>query len=277
MTNASIIPQSPNAGTPLDVKYEAVDQDGNPISYTFRWYVNDSQVQEGPSSSLQPGSYREGDTVYAEVTPADASSTGTSMKTDPVTIAASPPVVTGVVLRPEKASIGDILTAAPAEAGKGGESVAYRYQWYVNGEPSGAAAAQNTFNTKDLKKRDSISVAMTASEGELQSGTVRSNTVILENRAPEILSSAPESLEGGGYSYQVVAKDPDGDALTYRLERAPSGMTINAQSGLIQWSLPKNTMFAGRNEAQVRVAVDDGDGGTASQDFTIIFSDLYVQ
>ncbi len=101
--------------------------------------------------------------------------------------------------------------------------------------------------------------------------------VFIQNRKPEITSSAPESLQGSSYTYQVTAKDPDGDALRYRLEQAPAGMTIDENTGLIQWSLKKDTMYSGRNEAKVRVVADDGDGGTAAQDFTIVFTDLYVQ
>ena len=53
-------------------------------------------------------------------------------------------------------------------------------------------------------------------------------------------------------------------------------MTIDASSGLIRWELPKAHMFTGRNEAAVSITVDDRDGGTDSQEFTIIFTDLYV-
>jgi hypothetical protein len=271
--SAGIIPEKPDATSPLDIKYESVDQDGDPVSNKFRWFVNDTQVQEGSSSALQPGPYRGGDVVFAEVVPADAGSQGAPFRTDAVTIGAPAPAVSGVALSPQSPSIGDIITASPA----GGGAPSFRYQWYVNGDTAGNPSPENTFDTRNLKKRDSVSVAMTAIDGTRSSGAVRSGMVFLQNRKPEILSSAPESLQGSAYSYQVVAKDPDGDVLTYRLEQAPAGMTINESSGLIQWSLKKDTMYAGRNEAVVRVVADDGDGGTASQDFTIIFFDLYVR
>ncbi len=277
MMNAVIIPANPDASTPLDVKYEAVDQDGNFVSYTFRWFVNNSQVQEGSSSALQPGAYRSGDVVVAEVVPADAFSQGSPFRTDPITIGASAPRVGGVTLSPETPLTGDILTAKPTEADGAAATISIRYQWYVNGDAVGDPGSENTFDTRNLKKRDSVSVAVTATDGKLSGGPVRSNMVFIHNRKPEIISSAPEGLQGSSYAYQVVARDPDGDALKYRLERAPAGMTINESSGLIQWSLRKDTMYPGRNEAAVRVTVDDSDGGTVSQDFRIIFTDLYVQ
>ena len=44
------------------------------------------------------------------------------------------------------------------------------------------------------------------------------------------------------YRYDIVAKDPDVDPLTYSLDTAPAGMTIDAASGLIQWT-PDNSQI----------------------------------
>ncbi len=274
--SAVITPENPDASSPLDVTYHAVDQDGHPVTCTFRWFVNDTQVQDGPSNVLQPGFYRSGDLVYAELTPADASREGATFKTASIKIRASAPVVDGVTIAPATASISDVLTAAPAGVERVSGGFSFRYQWYVNGDAATDFVPDNTFATRSLRKHDTVYVVMQASDGQVSSGSVRSNVVLLENRKPEILSSPPDSPQGGSYIYQVVAKDPDGDVLKYRLDRAPGGMTINESSGLIQWQLQKATLYAGRNEAAVRVTVDDGDGGTASQDFTVVFTDLFV-
>jgi hypothetical protein len=42
---------------------------------------------------------------------------------------------------------------------------------------------------------------------------------------------ASTDLADGVYLYQVAAKDPDGDKLTYSLLKAPQGMTINPSTG----------------------------------------------
>ncbi len=54
VTGASIIPANPEASKPLDIKYEAVDQDGDPVSCTFRWFVNGNQVQEAHRAPFSP-------------------------------------------------------------------------------------------------------------------------------------------------------------------------------------------------------------------------------
>jgi len=60
------------------------------------------------------------------------------------------------------------------------------------------------------------------------------------NRAPIIISEpAITATENNQYSYQLEAKDPDGDSLTYLLTLSPEGMSINSKDGLITW-VPTN-------------------------------------
>jgi hypothetical protein len=60
------------------------------------------------------------------------------------------------------------------------------------------------------------------------------------NRAPIIISEpAITATENNQYSYQLEAKDPDGDRLTYLLVLCPEGMSINSENGLLTW-IPTN-------------------------------------
>ena len=85
------------------------------------------------------------------------------------------------------------------------------------------------------------------------------------NHPPVFTSTPRTSIRlGSGYLYAVTATDPDGDPLTFHLDQAPAGMAISA-AGLITWT-PEADQF-GTNAVTVRV--DDGRGGSATQDFTI--------
>jgi hypothetical protein len=68
---------------------------------------------------------------------------------------------------------------------------------------------------------------------------------------------------GGLYQYAVIAIDADEDPLTYALTAAPSGMQIDAVSGLVEWTptVP--------GDVTVQVEVNDGLGGRATQTFII--------
>ncbi|MDX1528762.1 MAG: putative Ig domain-containing protein, partial [Gammaproteobacteria bacterium] len=89
---------------------------------------------------------------------------------------------------------------------------------------------------------------------------------VIEGNAAPVITSIPatQAFAGTAYSYQVVADDPDGDALTYVLDVAPAGMQIDA-FGLITWT-PGFTQIGIRN---VSVRVSDGRGGFALQNFGI--------
>jgi RHS repeat-associated protein len=97
----------------------------------------------------------------------------------------------------------------------------------------------------------------TATQGYLLSVTV--------NSPPRITSSPIETtIAGATYRYSVRATDPDGDPLTYRLDTAPSGMTID-KFGRILWASPVTTTAP----QPVTVTVADNRGQTVSQPFTI--------
>jgi hypothetical protein len=85
------------------------------------------------------------------------------------------------------------------------------------------------------------------------------------NQTPTI-SSAPRTSVALGqtYRYAVQAGDPDSDPLTFSLTTAPAGMTIDT-NGLITWT-PTTAQFGANS---VVVHVDDGNGGTVDQSFTV--------
>jgi len=274
--SAVIVPDRPAADSALDVKYTATDPESNVLTMEFRWYVDSVLVQAGPQSFLQPGPFHKGSTVYAEVIAADQYSFGTPFATAPLVIANSPPSVSSVTLGPDTASIGTMMTVNASGSDPDGDEITFTYQWRVNGSPMGRPVRENTFDTSSLHKKDIVSVMVHFADGEASGGPVISNGIVLQNRKPEITSTAPLELKGGLYVYQVTAKDPDGDPLVYRLDRFPAGMTIDPASGLIRWELTKNVMFTGRNEAGTSVTVSDGDGGSDSQDFTIVVTDVFT-
>ncbi|OUL33998.1 putative Ig domain-containing protein [Nostoc sp. 106C] len=97
--------------------------------------------------------------------------------------------------------------------------------------------------------------------------------VRLVNTPPAINSNPPTVASAGKlYKYQVQATDVDSDSLAYSLVNAPSGMTIDAKTGLIQWT-PTNTQL-GRQD--IIVAVNDGQGGSANQSYSLLVSDTAV-
>ncbi len=73
------------------------------------------------------------------------------------------------------------------------------------------------------------------------------------------------SVVGDDYLFDADAVDLDGDALVYALTESPSGMTIDADSGLVQWT--PSVLDVGTHT--VNVTVSDGRGGEDNYAYTV--------
>ncbi|MEM9214706.1 MAG: putative Ig domain-containing protein [Cyanobacteria bacterium P01_F01_bin.150] len=80
-----------------------------------------------------------------------------------------------------------------------------------------------------------------------------------------VLGSIPVVLNQS-YFYPTLATDPDGDNLIYRLLQSPDDAVIDGATGAISW----NPTAVG--SYRFSVEVDDGRGGNAIQDFTVVVS-----
>lgn len=268
VVSASVYPAKPTAAKTLIAHYEGRDRDSDYIYYTFRWFVNGEQVQEGTLGSLDPGHHKKGSAVYVEVIPSDKYSSGDALRSDPVTVLNLPPVIESVALKPSDPPVGTVITAEPKGADPDGDEVRYQYQWHVNGKAVTDRQESNSFSTKGLKKKDAIHALVVPSDFDSSGEPTVSDSAVLLNRAPVISSSPPYSLTKGVYVYRVTAADPDGDGLTFKLLASPSGMTIDPSSGVIQWKTPQSVST--RQDVPIKISVDDGDGGSVTQAFSLV-------
>lgn len=127
---------------------------------------------------------------------------------------------------------------------------------------AGALATTATINTPGA-----YVLRLTASDGAATASDDINVTIEGNNRPPVIASTPPAAgCSTRPYSYQVVANDPNfGDVLSYALPTAPTGMTINATTGLIQWT-PTAAQLGNHN---VKVTVTDLGSNTVEQTWTI--------
>ncbi|WP_417538936.1 putative Ig domain-containing protein [Marinobacter sp.] len=86
------------------------------------------------------------------------------------------------------------------------------------------------------------------------------------NHAPVISSTPSESAtQGVGYIYQILASDPDGDALSYHLDSAPVGVQIDSNTGLVEWTPGRDDV----GNQQIVIGVEDPLGLRATQLWTV--------
>src|SRR4029453_15545264 len=70
----------------------------------------------------------------------------------------------------------------------------------------------------------------------------------------------------GHYSYDVAAKDPDGDEpLRYELLQGPPGMSVDVSEGRVTWAVPADA----KGTYEVELAVSDGYGGRTLQHYAL--------
>jgi len=120
----------------------------------------------------------------------------------------------------------------------------------INWTPTATGNFDVTVEVSDGKSRDIQSFSITVSEPP--------------NQAPVITSTPVTSvILGETYSYNVDANDPEGDDLTYSLTDSPPDMTIDENSGAINWTPTTTGNF------DVTVEVSDGEL-VATQSFNIV-------
>lgn len=99
-------------------------------------------------------------------------------------------------------------------------------------------------------------------------GLTATQTYLLtvERNLPPVITSTPstEMTAGAMYRYLVKAFDPEGSDLEYRLDTAPSGMTIDALGG-IRWQSSPDTA----SPQSITVSVFDASGQSTSQSWEV--------
>ncbi len=221
----------------------------------YAWSVNGEPVSGASSCTFRvcDCSAKKGDSVQAK-----AVINGREIISNSVIIGNTPPELTAVKLMPEVFKPGDTLYIDAAARDFDGDQVTIACEWTKNGQSAGTGKSIGC----PVKRGDRVTVKVTPFDGERYGRPVVLETDI-KNMPPSIVSDKKYDFEGGVFSYRVHATDPDGDALVYSLKTAPSGMIINASTGLITWRVPAE--FSGKTS--FTVSAGDGNGGLAMQTF----------
>ena len=174
-----------------------------------------------------------------------------------------PPRVDYIDVIPLYPKIGNTIKVTAKATDPDGDEIKLIYQWFKNEEPLSETSDALVLTKENFKRGDNISLNVIPDDGKIK-GSGGLMKVTLGNSFPEITSSPSENkFDNRKFTYQVKATDPENDTLFYSLKTAPSGMTIEKTTGLIQWIVPQD--FKGK--AEIAVVVSDNHGGEALQSF----------
>ena len=126
-----------------------------------------------------------------------------------------------------------------------------------------------TVNWSDLAQSTQYEWYVTVSDGNttINGPTWTFTTGTGSNNPPTVTQPADQTnTEGDVVSLQIVASDLDGDSLSYFATGLPTGLTIDAGTGLIAGTISAGA--ASGSPYNVTVTVSDGKGGSTPTSFT---------
>ncbi len=246
-----ILPEAPTVMTDLQVVFTC------PGSVAYEWRRNNGIIVGETTGWLLKNQFVKGDEIAVNVKCDGAEGTAT------VTIGNSPPSVLSVPFSPEAVHAGVDITAKPVGSDPDGDDVGFKYKWSVNGNE---IADDSPILTGDhFKRGDKVALTVIPYDREGTGAPFASQNIVIPNGAPRILSSPPHDISGGTYTYRVVADDPDGDPISFSLESAPDGMTIDSRTGEIKWPITEKSS----GDHVVEVAAQDPGGMKTTQKYTV--------
>jgi hypothetical protein len=262
--SVNISPEAPRKDSELNAFVRSQDPNGDSITYQYQWVKNEDPMTGEDKSVLKDGNLKKGDLIRVRVIPSDGKDNGKPFLSDPVKILNSAPAVREVLIEPKVAYVTDRLKVNVKGSDIDGDSINYTYKWEMKGEVLNEERGEFLERGR-FKKGDTISVTVTANDVESVGMAKKSEPVTIVNSPPIITSFPPNKIEGNIYTYQVVANDPDNDPIVFALRKAPKGMEINEETGLIRWGAQKGD----RGKHSIEIEASDCEGAKSLQKYTL--------
>jgi hypothetical protein len=261
---AVIAPDPVLLSGPALVQVEMEDADNDQLTFRCQWYVDDRPLEGETGSKLDTQHLERGLYVWVEVVASDGKSESAPYRTKKVLVGNTPPEVRSVSAENPEPKVGEVVKLKIEAFDADDDSIDYTYRWWRN-TTLVSEGYQSELPTEGFARSDTVVVEVTPHDRTGPGRPLMSNQIIMANAPPTITSKPPREVPSGRYQYLVTATDADRDTLSYKLEKAPTGMTIEKSTGLILW--PLSVGMSG--SYHVRVLVEDGQNGHAYQEFEL--------
>ena len=253
---------------PVTVRVETEDPERDPVTVHLQWLVNEVAVSGQSDATFHPDQLRRGDKVSVEVIPNDGIHDGLPLRSRAVLVGNTPPVVKALTLEPSEVKPGDTVRAVMDLWDPDQDEIHYIVKWWRNNKVVAEGESQDRFVAEGWSRGDVLAVSILASDKEGKGMETFSQPLTLSNSPPQFTTTPSVQVgKDGRFEYSARAADSEGDPVTYKLETAPPGMTINGQTGHVQWSIPIDSP----GNYQVRVLALDDRGGSSFQEFILSF------
>jgi PKD repeat protein len=252
-------------------------EEGNPVTFsgsgsdvpadtvTVSWDFGDGS----PIATGSPVTHTyEDDGVFTVTLTTSDEDGGSATGTGPVTISNRPPEITNLTA-PAGGDEGSYLSFSATATDPGpidAASLVYSWNW-GDGSPDTVGDSP----THAFPDDGAYAVTVTVDDGD--GGTSTDVALLTIANVDPVITSTPSgyALEANEYTYDPVVDDP-GDEVFAWVIAGPTGASIDPASGHVSW-------FPGYDDAvggpvSIAIVVDDGDGGTHTQSFTVLVSTI---
>ncbi|KPK64564.1 hypothetical protein AMJ83_02370 [candidate division WOR_3 bacterium SM23_42] len=260
--NITLLPLHPTVQSEITARILSSDKDGDPITYQVKWFVNGQEIGEG--MSFHYGDIKKGDNIFAEVTPHDGKVSGATVRSSEITIGGLPPRIVSLSIMPEVVYVTTpqvVLNALFEDPDQ--DPINLIVHWLAKDQVLPDTSNVLNLPPIDLRKNDVITGAAFADDGQHRSEAF-SFEITVANSPPAFttkIDSVKCSTDSVHYTLPIY--DPDGDPLEFELLDAPSGISIDAEQGVIHGDAGESGAF------EVMVRATDTDGAYLDAQFTL--------
>ncbi len=241
----------------------ADDDDGDAVSFTWRWLVNGEPVAGQTSATLSGAHFTKGQTVRAEVTPHDGEAAGSPVLSNEITVVNSVPLLASADIGTGPYHTDDTISVSPGVASDEDEDdVTYTYRWFVDGSiVDGQTGASLT--GAHFAKSQTVRAEVTPHDNEAAGDPVLSNEIVIENSLPVVASAdigrRPVRTDGSITVTLGAVTDADGDPVTLAYRWFVDGMEVVGQTS----DTLSGAHFAKDQTVHAEVTPSDGAGAGA--------------
>lgn len=260
--NITLLPLNPTVQSEITARILSSDRDGDPITYTVKWFVNGEPIGEGMSFRY-PG-IKKGDRILAEVTPHDGKASGKSMRSGEITVGGLPPRIVSVSIKPELVYTNTPqVTLDALYEDPDGDEIDLIVHWLAKDQVLPDTSNVLQVQSLGLKKNDVITGSAFADDGEFRSEPFTFEIPIVN--APPAFTTETDSVKCSPDSvfYKLPIYDPDGDQVTFEILQAPDGINIESEQGVIYGNAGETEVF------EIMVRATDIEGAYLDAHFTL--------
>ncbi|MBP2673381.1 MAG: uncharacterized protein H6Q84_221 [Deltaproteobacteria bacterium] len=252
-------PLIPNRGVPPGVSLRSAPGHAGKV-LGVRWVVNG--IERDIGLRLPPSAYRRGDRIRAVVT-LSADGAEKVLTTPEVVAGNSPPFASAVRIEPVAPVSGGTVRAFAEARDLDDDPLKFRYQWHVDNVP--VSSDSDSLALKGIKRGQWIHVKVVPNDGYGDGAWIESPRYQIVNGLPAVTSGTPKEVPPGrNLVHRIEAEDPDGDPMTYTLEKGPVGMVLNGST--LEWQVPDS--YLGQ-PIEIVVEISDGQGGRTRQNINM--------